>query len=156
MRATVNGKSDPTTKQFMLFAVMLAWSGIVCSQADTPTGLWKTFSDRTGQPESMVRIEERNGEFHGSVVKVLDREEYNPVCERCEGELRNKPIVGMEILRGLRRTQGGYGGGTILDPDEGRIYSCAATLLDEGRRLEIRGYVGVPLLGRSQIWVRAD
>jgi uncharacterized protein (DUF2147 family) len=62
----------------------------------------------------------------------------------------------MKILRGLRKTQGGYGDGTVLDPDEGRTYSCAATLLDGGRRLEIRGYVGVPLLGRSQIWVRAD
>ena len=97
-----------------------------------------------------------NGQYLGTVVKVLDREAPNPLCGRCQGELKSKPVVGMQILRGLRRTQGHYGDGTILDPDEGRIYSCAATLLDEGRRLEIRGYVGVPLLGRSQIWVRAD
>jgi len=139
----------------VLLAAALAWIGAAWPQADTPAGLWTTFSDRTGLPESLVRIEQANGQFIGTVVQVLDPDATSPRCERCEGELRNKPIVGMRILRGLRRTQGGFGEGTILDPDEGRIYACTATPLDGGRRLEIRGYVGVPLLGRSQIWVRA-
>ena len=101
-------------------------------------------------------IEERDGEFVGTVVKVFSTTAPNPVCERCEGELRNRPVVGMTILRGLRGLGGEYDGGTILDPDEGRTYRCSARLLDGGRKLEVRGYVGVPFFGRTQIWVRGN
>jgi uncharacterized protein (DUF2147 family) len=80
----------------------------------------------------------------------------NPVCDQCEGELRNRPVVGMTILRGLRGAGGEYDSGTILDPDEGRTYRCSARLLDGGRRLELRGYVGISLFGRTQIWARED
>jgi len=104
----------------------------------------------------VVRIEERDGELLGTVVEVLDATSPNPVCERCEGALKDLPIVGMIILRGLRRENGAYVGGTILDPDEGRTYRCTATLRDRGRQLEIRGYISAPLFGRSQIWLRAD
>jgi len=136
--------------------VALTWIGAAWAQADTPAGLWTTISDGTGKPEALVRIEENNGEFLGTVVKVLDASAPNPLCEKCEGALRNMPVVGMTILRGLRRNPGGYGNGTILDPDEGRTYSCTATLIDGGRRLEVRGYIGLPLFGRSQVWVRAN
>ncbi len=103
-----------------------------------------------------MRIEEKDGEFLGTVVRVFDAAAPNPLCERCEGALKDKPVVGMTILRGLRREQGGFGGGTILDPDEGRSYRCRAQLVDGGRRLELRGYVGLPLLGRTQVWVRSE
>ena len=103
-----------------------------------------------------MRIEEKDGEFLGKVVKILSETDPNPLCERCEGAQRNQLIVGMTILRGLRRESDGFGGGTILDPDEGRIYRCTARLLDQGRKLEVRGYLGLPLFGRTQIWVRAN
>jgi uncharacterized protein (DUF2147 family) len=90
------------------------------------------------------------------VIQVFDPEAPDPLCERCNGELKDKPVVGMTILRGLRWKSGGYRDGTILDPDDGRTYSCTATLLDGGRALEIRGYVAAPLFGRSEIWRRAD
>ncbi len=135
---------------------MLAWTGAAWAQAPTPAGLWTTFSDSTGKPEALVRIEERDGEFVGTVVKVLSTTAPNPVCDLCEGELRNRPVVGMTILRGLRSLGGEYGGGTILDPDEGRTYRCSARLLDGGRTLEVRGYVGISLFGRTQTWARAD
>ena len=122
----------------------------------TPAGQWTTFSDATGKPETLVRIEEKDGEFLGTVIKVLSINDPDPLCERCEGAQRNQPIVGMTILRGLRRESDGFGGGTILDPDEGRIYRCTARLLDQGRKLEVRGYLGLPLFGRTQIWVRAN
>jgi uncharacterized protein (DUF2147 family) len=103
-----------------------------------------------------VRIVEKEGEFLGTVVRIFDADAPNPACERCEGALKDKPVLGMTILRGLRRDGDGFRGGTILDPDEGRVYRCSAALLDRGRRLEVRGYVGLPLFGRTQTWIRAD
>ena len=140
----------------LLFVIALAWVGATWAQTSTPAGLWKTFNDSTGKPEGLVRIEEIGGEFLGTVVEVLSVTAPNPICDLCEGALKNKPVIGMTILRGLRRDGTGYGGGTILDPDEGRSYRCTAMLLDGGRKLEVRGYVGLPLLGRTQIWVRGN
>jgi len=138
------------------WAFALAYCTATWSQSPTPAGLWTTFSEITGKPEGLVLIEERDGEFIGFVVKVFSARAPNPVCDQCEGELKNRPVVGMTILRGLRRLGGEYDGGTILDPDEGRTYRCSAKLLDGGRKLEVRGYVGVPLFGRTQFWARSD
>src|SRR3989442_6777258 len=80
----------------------------------------------------------------------------NPLCEECSGELRNAPIVGMKILRRLRWDGEQYSGGEILDPDDGKVYRCRVRLVDGGRKLEVHGFVGVPLLGRTQTWLRAD
>jgi uncharacterized protein (DUF2147 family) len=126
------------------------------AQAPSPVGIWTTFGDEGAKPEGRVRIEEVDGEFVATVIAVLSADDPNPACTRCEGELRGKPIVGLKILKGLRREGDAFGGGTILDPDEGRSYRCAARLLDGGRRLELRGYIGLPLLGRTQVWLRAD
>jgi len=134
----------------------LAWIGAAWPQASTPAGLWTTFSDSTGKPEGLVRIEERDGEFLGTVVSVFDAAAPNPLCEKCEGALRSQPVIGMTILRGLRRSAGGYDGGTILDPDEGRTYRCTMSMRDDGRRLEIHAYLGLRWFSRTQIWVRAD
>jgi uncharacterized protein (DUF2147 family) len=136
--------------------VALSWLGAAWAQTPTPAGLWTTFNDSTGEPDGLVRIVEIDGEFLGTVVEVFSATTPNPVCDLCQGALKDEPIIGMMILRGLRRDGNGYGGGTILDPDEGRTYRCTAMLLDGGRKLEVRGYVGLPLLGRSQIWVRGN
>ena len=135
---------------------MLVWTAAAWAQFQTPVGLWATFNDSTGKPEGLIRIDERDGEFLGTVVGLFDGTAPNPVCERCDGALKNMPVVGMTILRGLRRDGTGYGGGTILDPDEGRIYQCAVQPLDGGRKLEVRGYLGLPVFGRTQIWVRRN
>lgn len=126
--------------------------------APTPAGLWKTYSDRTGEADGLVRIVELNGEFEGIVQKVFSppAPSANPLCEECTGELRNKPIVGMRILRGLRRDGEGFSGGEILDPDEGRVYRCNMRLIEGGRKLEVRGYIGIVFFGRTQVWDRQD
>ncbi len=128
------------------------------SDASTVAGLWQTIDDKTGQPEGLVRVVEADGEYIGTVVAVFSppAPDSRPLCERCEGELKNKPVVGMSILRGVRRDGDGYAGGQILDPDEGRVYRCRLALIDGGRKLEIRGYIGVPLFGRTQIWIRKE
>lgn len=137
----------------IVFCSARAWG-----QAPTPVGLWQTVSDRTGQADGLVRIVEIDGEYVGTVVAVFSppAESSNPVCEECKGGLKGKPIVGMAILHGVRRSADGYSTGEILDPDEGRVYKCRIALQDDGRKLEVRGYIGIPLFGRSQTWTRNE
>ena len=138
--------------------LLLVWACATLAQSASPVGLWKTYSDRTGEADGLVRIVEERGEYVGRVEKVFSppNESQNPLCERCPGELRDKPVVGIAILRGIRRGQAGYTEGTILDPDEGENYRCTITVKDAGRRLEIRGFVGLPLFGRTQLWTRVE
>jgi len=141
----------------VLLALWLVSSSSVAQQP-TPVGVWKTFNERTGQADGLVRIVAAKGEFVGQVTAVFSppADSPNPLCEDCPGELKNKPVVGMTILRGLRWNGERYSGGTILDPDNGKVYQCRMRLLDEGRKLEVRGYVGITLFGRTQIWERAQ
>jgi len=141
-----------------LFVLVLVWSGPAWGQASTPVGLWQTVSDRTGQPDGLVRILEVDGEYIGTVVAVYSppAPDAHPLCELCQGDLKDRPIVGMNILRGVRRTANTYSTGEILDPDEGQVYKCRIALLDDGRKLEVRGYIGIPLFGRSQTWIRKE
>ena len=126
------------------------------AQEPEPAGLWRTHNDRTGQAEALVRIENSGGELRGEVVKVFSppAPSSNPLCEECRGELRNKPIVGMTILRGLRWDGEQYAGGEILDPDSGTVYRCRVRAVEGGNKLEVRGYIGVSLFGRTQTWLR--
>jgi uncharacterized protein (DUF2147 family) len=128
------------------------------AQQATPAGVWKTFNERTGQADGLVKILESNGEFIGQVTAVFSppADNPNPVCDACAGELKNKPVVGMTIIRGIRRSGEDYAGGTILDPDSGTVYQCKLRVTDNGRKLEVRGYAGIPLFGRTQIWERTE
>jgi uncharacterized protein (DUF2147 family) len=140
------------------FIAALIFSGPLAAQTPDPSGLWKTVSDRTGQADSLVRIVEINGEFRGTVVTVFSppADSPNPVCELCEGELKGRPVIGMTFLRALRREGERYTGGEILDPDDGKTYRCTVTMIEGGKKLEVRGYIGIPLLGRSQVWQRME
>jgi len=111
-----------------------------------------------GATRGLVRVEEVNGEYIGTVVAVFSppAPDPQPLCKLCQGDLKDKPVVGMIILRGVRRSGDTYSTGQILDPDEGRVYRCRIALLDDGRKLEVRGFIGIPLLGRSQTWVRKE
>jgi uncharacterized protein (DUF2147 family) len=140
-----------------LFVLVLVWCGLAWGQASTPVGLWQTVSDRPGRPDGLVRIVEVE-EYIGTVVAVYSppAPDAHPLCELCRGDLKNKPVVGMNILRGVRQTGNTFSTGEILDPDEGQVYKCRIALLDNGRKLEVRGYIGIPLFGRSQTWVRKE
>ena len=144
-------------KAALLVSLMLL-AGAGFPQSRSPAGLWQTYSDRTGEMDGLVRIAEENGELQGIVEAVFSppAPSVNPLCEKCAGELRNKPIAGMKILRGLRWDGEQYSGGEILDPDEGRFYRCSLRVTGAGRALEVRGYVGIPLLGRTQTWKRKE
>lgn len=118
-------------------------------------GLWRTIDDETHQPAALVQILAEHGGYSGKVVQLLDRNAPT-LCSLCGGERRNQPIVGMNILTGLKRKGEHYGGGEILDPDDGSIYQAEARLIDGGARLAVRGYIGLSLFGRSQFWERVS
>ena len=139
------------------FFLALALVG-VCAWADTnsPEGVWRTIDDRTSKERSIIVISESGGVFEGKVEKIFDQPGDDPkhLCNDCEGERKGKPVIGMTILWGLKKDGDAYSGGEILDPKNGKIYRAKMKLLDGGTKLEVRGYIGVSLFGRSQTWLR--
>jgi uncharacterized protein (DUF2147 family) len=141
-------------------AVTLAMALAAPAWADdaSPAGLWKNIDDSTGKPRALIRITESNGTLQGRIEKVFPgpNESQNPKCEKCEGANKDAPIVGLVILSGLKKDGEDYAGGQILDPDNGKTYSSKVRLTDSGKKLSVRGYLGVPMLGRSQTWLRQE
>src|SRR5437763_13659435 len=123
-----------TVATVILFAALGA-----AAQPATPVGLWQTVNE-SGQREALVRITEVDGELRGHVVTVFSppAPSANPLCEECPGKLKDKPVVGLQILSGMRRDGARYSGGEILDPDNGRRYRCTLRLFDYSRKLEVR------------------
>ncbi|HYA20037.1 MAG TPA: DUF2147 domain-containing protein [Burkholderiales bacterium] len=138
--------------------VVLAWSLAASAEPfDSPVGLWKIVDDQTGQPRAIIRITETNGEFQGTIEKGLrPGENENSICEKCEGSRHNQRLLGMAIVTGIRKQGDEYAGGEILDPDNGTVYRCKMRLEDGGTKLQVRGFVGVSLFGRTQTWVRVE
>jgi len=131
---------------------------IAHAEADTPAGLWKTIDDKTGKERSVVRIVDNNGVYEGKVEQIFEQagDDAKHLCRKCEGERKDKPIIGMTFLWGLKREGDQYSGGEILDPKNGKIYRAKMKLIESGRKLEIRGYIGLSLFGRSQTWIRQE
>ena len=118
--------------------------------AATPAGLWKSVDDKTGKPRSLIRITEHNGEYSAVVEKgLLPTDTGEAVCDKCTDERKGQKIIGMTIAKGLKEKNGVYQGGEILDPDNGKTYKCKMKLDETGNKLEVRGFIGVSLFGRS-------
>lgn len=126
---------------------------ILYAHGQSVIGKWKTIDDETGQPKSIVEIYENSGKIYGKVVEILDEEHKDSVCSECSGEDKDKPILGMIVIRGLSKVGKEYKKGKILDPKNGRLYQCFITL-DGKDKLKVRGYIGISLLGRTQYWYR--
>ena len=124
------------------------------------TGTWKNIDDKTGSSKAILEIrQEANGTFTAKVIKVTPRPGYTPkeTCINCPAPYTNKPILGMDVLTGLKYVEGlNFSGGKIIDPLSGNIYSMKAKLSPNGKRLNLRGYVGISALGRSQTWIKND
>lgn len=121
-----------------------------------PVGRWKTIDDETNAPRSIVEIREVGGELQGRILEIFYRpdEKPDPICEACEGERKNQPVIGMTFLWGLKPASGDWTGGAVLDPKNGKIYNAKLSLTEGGNKLRLRGYIGTPLLGRTQVWLR--
>jgi uncharacterized protein (DUF2147 family) len=163
--AGMAGPEQPLARLPFLATAMLAAGllfGLGCARAEenpalaSPVGLWQTISDVDGKPKAYVRIREENGTYSGVIEDIIDPVKRAERCEKCPGARQNQPVLGMTILTGLHRDGDHFGGGDILDPDNGRVYSCKITLADGGRHLEVRGYFGISLLGRTQTWNRKE
>ncbi len=126
------------------------------ASATSPVGLWKTIDDKTGQPRGLVRIYTEQGLLFAKVEGSLRPGPHLKTCEACRDERKDQPMLGLLIMRNMKLRDGIYEGGDILDPDSGNVYRCKLTLDEGGKALTVRGYVGTPLLGRSQRWLRAD
>jgi uncharacterized protein (DUF2147 family) len=148
-------------RKYGLFALSLSLfltiSQTVWAADTTPAGLWKTIDDNTGKPRSLIRINENNGEYSAVVEKgLLETDTGDKVCDKCTDERKGQKIIGMTIAKGLKKNGSKYDGGEILDPDNGKIYKCKMTLDETGEKLEVRGYIGISLIGRSQTWLRVE
>ncbi|MBB3224574.1 DUF2147 domain-containing protein [Pseudoduganella umbonata] len=121
-------------------------------------GLWKSIDDQTGKPKADIRISESNGVLKGRVEKLYRApgEDQHPTCDNCKGEDKGRPVIGLSIIDGMKKDGDAYGGGTILDPENGKVYKSRMKLLEGGAKLEVRGYIGIPALGRSQTWIRQE
>ena len=129
----------------------------ILAQDASPVGLWKTIDDDTGKAKALIRITENNGELRGKIEKLfLDIGEKNPKCDKCEGAQKDQPIIGMTILSGMKQEGTEYGDGQILDPANGKMYKSRMSLADNGKKLNVRGYIGMPMLGRTQTWLREE
>jgi uncharacterized protein (DUF2147 family) len=124
----------------------------------SPAGLWKTIDDETKKEKSLVRIKEVNGVFSGTVDKFLDpATKIDEVCDKCSDERKDKPVLGMTIIRNIRASgddKGLWDGGDILDPNNGKVYRARLKPVDGGKKLEMRGYIG-PFY-RTQVWLRVE
>jgi uncharacterized protein (DUF2147 family) len=143
-------KLIPATLIAAVLAIPSAWA------QNSPVGLWKTIDDATGKPKSLVRITETNGELSGKIEKLFrePNEDQNPMCDKCEGAMKAQPVLGMTILTGLKKDGESWTGGHVTDPKNGKTYNAKVTPIDGGKKLEMRGYMGMPMLGRTQTWVR--
>ena len=126
------------------------------AQHASPVGTWTTIDDATHKPKSTVEIyTTTNGSLAAKVVEVLQSDQGpHPVCEACTGERKGKPVEGMVIMWNVRKDGDTWDGGKILDPHNGKTYSVKLTPSADGSKMEVRGYMGFSLLGRSQTWIR--
>jgi len=120
----------------------------------TPVGLWQTISDKTGQPQSLVRIYEDASQLFARIEKVLATEGVPDTCAKCRDDRKGLPLVGLVIMRNMKKSGDDYGGGDILDPETGKVYRCKMKLDATRNTLTVRGFVGISLFGRSQTWHR--
>ena len=141
----------------ILGAALCLASALAHAQA-TPAGLWKTIDDATKKEKSLVRIVDNAGVYSGKIEKLLDpTSKPDAVCDKCTDERKDKPILGMTIITGVKQSASAadiFDGGHILDPNDGKVYKVRLSPADGGKKLDVRGYIGMPMLGRTQTWLR--
>jgi uncharacterized protein (DUF2147 family) len=146
-------KSNKTFHLMCLAAALI--SGLALSAQElSPIGLWQTIDDTTGKPKGLVRIYEEKGRLFGKIERSFDPKHANERCDKCPGDRKDHPVIGLVVLRNMQKNGSEYSGGDILDPDNGWVYRCKLRLVDQGKKLELRGFIGFALLGRNQTWIR--
>ena len=140
-----------------MIAVVLGVLVLPAMAQMTPAGVWRTIDDKTGEVSSEVRIADESGVLTGTIEKLLRKDaKQDDVCEKCTDERKDKPVLGMKIIRGAKKSDGKdvWEGGKILDPDNGKEYTLRLTPIEGGKKLEVRGYIA--FFYRNQTWVRVQ
>lgn len=146
------------TKTFAA-GLLLALTALTAHAQTTPVGLWKTIDDETGKEKSLVRLTEAGGVLTGTIEKLLDPTRQDAKCDKCSDARKDQPLLGMTIITGVKQNASSperWDGGEILDPNNGKTYKVRMTPAEGGKKLDVRGYVGAPLLGRTQSWTRVE
>ncbi|HEX5685513.1 MAG TPA: DUF2147 domain-containing protein [Ideonella sp.] len=135
-------------------------SASALAQSASPAGLWKTIDDGSKKEKSLVRITDTGGVLSGKIEKLLDpNEKPDVVCDQCSDDRKNQPVVGLTIIRGVKQDADDktlWNGGDILDPANGKVYKVRLKPAQDGKALEVRGFIGMPMFGRSQTWIRVE
>jgi len=144
-----------------VFAALALAMGVTAAFAQaTPVGVWKTIDDDGKTEKSLVRIVDAGGgALNGRIETLMDPAKKDSVCDKCSDDRKDKKVVGLTILRNVTKDGGDdslWSGGDILDPNNGKVYKVRLRPIDSGKKLEVRGYVGMPMLGRTQTWVRVE
>lgn len=147
-----------------LLIAILAFSHSASAQAGnppavaiaSPVGRWRTIDDATGKAKSIVDLREEHGKLYGTIETLFDPPVPHPTCYLCSGAMKDKPLVGLQVLWGFHADGGQWSGGQVLDPETGRIYRASLALEDGGKKLRLHGYIGIPLFGRSEYWLRVE
>ena len=121
----------------------------------SPVGRWETIDDVTGKPKSIVAISEENGTLFGRIETIFNPPVPHPTCYLCRGAMKDRPLIGLQILWGFHQNGNQWSGGQVLDPETGRIYRATLAPEDGGKKLRLHGYFGISLFGRTQYWWRA-
>lgn len=140
-----------------LAGIVLMFSAGACFAQMTPVGTWQTLDDKTKEAKSEVQITEASGVLNGKITKLLRKEaKQDLVCDECTDDRKGKPVLGMEILRGVKKVDGKdvWEDGKVLDPENGKTYAAKLTPIEGGKKLEMRGSIGP--FGRTQTWVRVQ
>jgi uncharacterized protein (DUF2147 family) len=140
-------------------AIVVGLSSISAMAQMSPVGLWKTIDDKDGSVKSEIRVTQADGVITGKIEKILDpKAKPDEKCVECTDDRKDQPTLGLEIIRGVRKTEGKdvWEGGTIVEPSTGKIYKVKMTPIEGGAKLEMRGFIGFSLLGRTQTWIRVQ
>ncbi|MCO4095282.1 MAG: DUF2147 domain-containing protein [Acidovorax sp.] len=145
---------------WLLLALFTGASQAGSESATSPAGLWQTVDDATGKPRALVRVSIEQGTLVGTIEKSLNpQDKADARCDKCADARKGQPIIGMALLSGLKRDGSDpllWSGGEIVDPDSGTLYRARVKLSPDGTRMEVRGFVGVSLFGRTQVWQRQE
>lgn len=140
-------------KKIKISILLVFLVSVFSVNAQSVIGKWKTFDDETGDAKSIVEITEKDGKIYGKVIEILNSEKKNAKCNNCPDSDKDKPVLGLYVIKGLSKDGKEYSNGKILDPSSGKLYKCTVSL-DGNDKLKVRGYVGISAFGRNQIWTR--